>query len=160
MPEPALAPDGVLDDATRRYILAAQPVFDDLRDVAAQLAGLMVLAGSGASSAAIDHPMVQVAAERWRGAREGARALRAPAAAAHHHHHLVRTAEIVGRVLGAVRDDAGLVGRLGTPLPLLNAAWREVEHTAAALPGFRTLDLTQACCAIHAKQRQGLITCK
>ncbi len=148
---------GPFDDATRRYIEAAQPAFEDLRDVASQLAGLMVLAASGASTATIDHPMVAVATERWRAARDETRALRPSPQAAHHHRHLVRAAERIGEVLAALREAGTFKSRIATPLPLLRGAWQEILHTANALPGFRTLDLEQACCAAHAKRRRILI---
>ena len=48
----------MIDDRTTAYVIATQPVFEDLRQVAAQLAGLLVLAASGSKESAPDHPML------------------------------------------------------------------------------------------------------
>ena len=47
-----------IDDETVAYILKAQKYFEDLRQVAAQLAGLLALAAAGGKSATPDHPML------------------------------------------------------------------------------------------------------
>ena len=45
-----------IDNETVAYILVARKHFEDLRQVAAQLAGLLVLAAAGGKSATPDHP--------------------------------------------------------------------------------------------------------
>ncbi len=56
-----------LDERKHDYVTAIKPAFDCLRDVAAQVAGLLVLAVSGSKSAA-GHPMLPVALESHPGA--------------------------------------------------------------------------------------------
>ena len=72
-----------LDDRTTAYILETRRPFEDLRQVASQLAGLLVLAASGAKSAAPDHPMLRCRARdvRSRGGRDSRARGRARAAA-------------------------------------------------------------------------------
>src|SRR5207247_1120661 len=41
----------MIDDRTAAYVIEAQPLFEDLRQLAAQLAGLLVLAATGSKDA-------------------------------------------------------------------------------------------------------------
>ncbi len=142
-------------DTLVAYMARAKTAFDDLRDVASQLAALMVLAGSGSRAATLDHPMLCVAAERWRAANDSVRSLRPPTGSHGHHYHLVMAAQRLGEDLGAMGAAGTLVGRLGTPLHLLKAAWQEIVFVSRALPGFALVDFDQCCCAMHAKLRRG-----
>ncbi|WP_029076943.1 hypothetical protein [Kaistia adipata] len=138
------------DDATRAYVEAAGPCFDDLRVVTAQLAGLLLLQASGARSAGPDHPMRAVAEELLETARDATLRLapRSPRAR-HHHEHLLATAARLTEALARIR--AALLDREGVtePTRLLNAAWTELGSASRALPGFDLIDLTGACCAMH-----------
>lgn len=139
------------DDATRAYVEASSPCFEDLRAVTAQLAGLLLLAASGARSAGPDHPMRAVAEELLETARDATLRLapRSPRAR-HHHEHLLATAARLTEALAMIR--AAPLGREGItePTRLLNAAWTELAAASRALPGFDLIDLTGACCAMHA----------
>jgi hypothetical protein len=59
-----------LDDATAAYVLETGKAFEDLRQVAAELAGLLVLEAAGARSELPQHPMLGAAEELFRGAAE------------------------------------------------------------------------------------------
>ncbi len=48
----------MVDDATATYIVENQKCFEDLKQVASQLAGLLVLAAAGSKEALPDHPML------------------------------------------------------------------------------------------------------
>ena len=98
-----------LDDLTVAYILAARPHFEHLRDVAAQLAGLLVLAASGAGSAAPDHPMLRSAEMLFHESTDGIRLTRATTRARAHHSHLTQAAGSLEAALAAARE------RLGRP---------------------------------------------
>jgi hypothetical protein len=137
-----------LDDSTVAYVLAARPHFEHLRDVAAQLAGLLVLAASGASSAAPDHPMLRSAQTLFEESRDGIRRTRGTDRARVHHLHLTEAAEAIGAALTAARD------RLGRPLadldPILTplrAGYTHLQQAAGALPGFQTVAFAHGCCA-------------
>ena len=53
----------MIDEATATYILENQRCFEDLKQVASQLAGLLVLAASGSKEAVPDHPMLDAAGQ-------------------------------------------------------------------------------------------------
>jgi hypothetical protein len=144
---------GGFDDSTRRYIERAQIVFDDLRELASQLAALMVLAAAADRTANVDHPMFVVAVQRWSDSQEAVRALRPSALAAHHHLHLSKAARLFGAAIDAMRVAGTLVGRSESALGTLKSAWQEMVHTSNALPGFHSVDLQQACCACHGPAR-------
>ena len=143
------APTG-LDDRTLAYVLAAQPVFDQIRRAGAQLAGLLVLAAAGGRSAQ-DHPMFALAIAAGDEGITGVSALRPPPSGLHHHRHLRLGAQLVLAALDAARlglhrrDDASL----DAILVRLHQAHKELHWAATALPGFAIVDLTQACCAQH-----------
>jgi len=66
-----------IDDKTVAYIVGAQKYFEDLRQIAAQLAGLLVLAAAGGKSATPDHPMLEAAELLHESASAGIRGSRA-----------------------------------------------------------------------------------
>jgi hypothetical protein len=144
------------DDATRAYVEAAGACFEDLRAVTAQLAGLLLLSASGARSAGPHHPMLAVAEDLLESARDATLRL-APRSVRtrHHHEHLLATAARLAETLARIR--AAPLGResVTEPTRLLNAAWEELGAASRALPGFDLIDLTGACCALHAP---GLVT--
>jgi hypothetical protein len=81
-----------IDDDTVAYILEAQKYFEDLRQVAAQLAGLLVLAAAGGKSATPDHPMLGAAQQLHESAAARIRSLRATPRASAHRDYLSRAA--------------------------------------------------------------------
>jgi hypothetical protein len=136
-----------LDDQTVAYLLAARPHFENLRDVAAQLAGLLVLAASGARSAAPDHPMLHSAEALFQATRDGIRSTRSTERARPHHRHLTQAADSIEAALLAARH------RLGRPLtdldPVLTPlrdGYTHLQHAAGALPGFELVGFDHACC--------------
>jgi len=149
------APNG-LDDGTLAYIEAATSCFEDLRAVTAQLAGLLLLAACGARSAGPHHPMLAVAGDLLGSARGATLRLTPPSSRTRHHHdHLVATAARLTEALAQL--GSAPLGRDGVtdPTRLVNAAWAELGAASRALPGFDLIDLTGACCAMHAP---GLVT--
>jgi hypothetical protein len=140
-----------LDDLTVAYVLAARPEFERLRDVAAQLAGVLVLAASGAGSAAPDHPMLRSAEMLFRESKDGIRRTRATDRARAHHAHLTQAAGSLEAALAAARD------RLGRPradldpiLTPLRAGYEHLQHAANALPGFQVVAFEHGCCGASA----------
>ena len=76
-----------VDDATAQYILETRKAFEDLRQIAAQLSGLLVLEAAGARSELPHHPMLAAAEELWRGANDAAGSTAPTARARRHHDH-------------------------------------------------------------------------
>ena len=138
-----------LDETSLAYVLEAQPVFDLMRRSAAQLAGLMVLAGAGVR-AARDHPMLALAAAAAAEAGQRLAGIRVPGRAAHHHLHLTRARGLLQTALdAAMAPRRWNVDRLDAILAPLRAAYDELQRATAALPGFQMVALDQACCACH-----------
>jgi hypothetical protein len=144
-----------VDDLTVTYVLAARPHFENLRQVAAQLAGLLVLAATGAKSAAPDHPMLHAAETLFEESVEGIRRVRATDRALPHHQHLMQAAAAIDAALTAARD------RLGRPdgrddldpiLTPLRIGYTHLQHAANALPGFEMVAFEQGCCGSSVQQ--------
>src|ERR1700722_9548790 len=92
-----------VDDETAVYILETRKCFEDLRQVAAQIAGVLVLAAAGGKSATPDHPMLAAAAELHRAANDQVRRVEPTVRARTHHHCLVQAADALSRALAAAQ---------------------------------------------------------
>lgn len=124
------------DDQTTVYVLQTQPYFEDLKQVAAQLAGLLVLEESGAAP---DHPMLLSARSVYRNAVDGLRSTRAPSCARVHHNHLLAAAQNLSAALQPTADK----------LIPLEQSYAELRAASQALPGFPMLNFEKGCCAVH-----------
>ena len=140
---------GALDDHTVAYVLATRLHFDNLRDAAAQIAGVLVLAASGARDAAPDHPMLQSACALLRESGEVIRRTRGTARSRRHHQLLTQAAEALEAALSAARV---LLGRpaghldLDPSLAPLSAGYAHLQHASRELPGFEIVGFAHACC--------------
>ncbi len=134
----------MVDDATAAYIVENQKCFEDLKQVASQLAGLLVLDAAGSKEAAPDHPMLGTARELFREAEDALRRARPTERARRHHHHLARAVKLIGAAL-----QEPWAGDILIPL---RAGYTELERAADALPGFEKVSYERACCArgVHA----------
>jgi hypothetical protein len=143
-----------LDDATVAYVLATRKPFDGLRQAASQLAGLLVLAASGAHSITQEHAMLDAARKAHAEAADGLASATVSARARHHHRHLVEAAQVIGIALERATDSMHdyAVGRrdVDAALSPLKAGYRHLQWAAAALPGFELIDFQGACCAVGA----------
>ena len=140
-----------LDDRTVAYVVAAQPVFEDLRQVAAQLAGMLVLFATGSKTAAPDHPMLTTASQLFAQASDAIERARPSVTerARPHHDALVHAAAALGEAMSATRRELGkpgLAADLDRPLAPLRDAYARLQHAAAALPGFQMVAFDQGCC--------------
>jgi len=140
-----------LDDRTVAYVVASQPVFEDLRQVAAQLAGMLVLFATGAKTAAPDHPMLTTASQLFEQAAGGVDRLRASATerARPHHDALTRAASALRDAMAATRLELGKPGRaadLDVPMAPLREAYTFLQRAASELPGFQMVAFDQGCC--------------
>ena len=134
------------------YVVAAQPVFEDLRQVAAQLAGMLVLFATGSKTAAPDHPLLGTATQLFAQAADAVERVQGSVTdrARLHHDNLRRAAAALREALAATRVELGKPGiaaELDTPLVPLRHAYACLEHAASALPGFEMVAFNQGCCA-------------
>jgi hypothetical protein len=138
-----------VDDETVAYILDAQKYFEDLRQVAAQLAGLLVLAAAGGKSATPDHPMLEAAERLHKSAEAGIRSLRPTARASAHRDYLSRAAAALECALSSAHSHLWRVDQSVGVEPILHplqAAYDQLRLAGGALPGFEMISFEQACC--------------
>jgi hypothetical protein len=135
----------MIDDATAQYVLENQRSFEDLKQVAAQLAGWLVLAAAGSKEAVPDHPALAAARELYRDASDTVPRSRPTDRALRHHQHLTRATQSIGEALAAtdLRLD---VDRILIPL---RAGYSELERAADSLPGFEKVSYERACCGVR-----------
>jgi hypothetical protein len=126
-----------VDDPTVAYVLATQICFEDLKQVAAQLAGLLVLEAAGSRDAAPDHPMRASAEQVYKNAVDGLRGVRVTARARVHHEHLLAAATRLNEALHGTGD----------VLPALESAYAELRLASRTLPGFQMISFERGCCA-------------
>ncbi|HEX4279092.1 MAG TPA: hypothetical protein VHZ74_27240 [Bryobacteraceae bacterium] len=131
-----------IDDQTTAYVLVAQTCFEDLKQVAGQLAGFLVLAAVGSTSGTPEHPVLKSAELVYRRAEDALKSLRVSKPARPHHAHLLRAAASLKTALSSTH-------RRRDFLPLLESAQAELLAASRALPGFQMLAFDRGCCAIR-----------
>jgi hypothetical protein len=137
-----------IDDATAGYVLETRKCFEDLRQVAAQIAGVLVLAAAGGKSATPDHPTLEAAAELHRAAFDQLRSARPTGRAREHHHRLMQAAHALSDALAAALSPAKRMEIDPILLPV-RAAYAHLQRAADTLPGFEMVAFEQGCCAIQ-----------
>jgi hypothetical protein len=137
----------MIDDATAAYIVENRKCFEDLKQVASQLAGLLVLSASGSKEAVPDHPMLHAAGELFQEAVDAMQSARPTERARRHHEHLRRASSMLGAALKEARADLN-VDRVLIPL---RAGYSELERAADQLPGFEKVSYERACCGGRAQ---------
>src|SRR5579862_7635140 len=113
----------MVDDVTARYIAENQRCFEDLKQVASQLAGWLVLAAAGSKEAVPDHPALLAARVMFREANDAVFLARPTDRARAHYAHLTRAASRIGTALE--QTDPGVdLDRILIPL---RAGYAELE---------------------------------
>ena len=138
-----------IDEKTVTYVLENRTHFEDLRQVIAQLAGLLVLAATGERSAAPDHPLLDTADRLFQHAVDGLRSTHVPVRARPHHDALLQSVAAVRRAVdaahgGLARSDRGV--DIDPILIPLRAGYAHLQRAALALPGFDVIAFDQGCC--------------
>jgi hypothetical protein len=130
-----------VDDITAAYILETRKCFEDLRQVAAQIAGVLVLAAAGGKSATPDHPMLAAAAELHRAACDEVRSVRPTERARAHHRCLLQAAGALKIALSASHRM-----EIDSVLIPVRAAYAHLQRAGEILPGFEMVAFEQGCC--------------
>lgn len=144
-----------VDPGLYDYVVGAQGRFDGLRQCAAQMAGLLVLAAAGGRTDP-GHPMLELARNAHGAAADATYGARVPAGAEHHHRHMAAAAKTLSAALKAMPDalarrNEEAVDRAYGPL---QAGFRELQNASRCLPGFEIVDFEQGCCAEHVGLRR------
>jgi hypothetical protein len=145
---------GIPDDAGR-YMLEAHRHFEDLKLVASQLAGILLVVESCSGGSVAGHPMLARAEELFQECQDGIRRLKPGASSQHHHHHLTEAATLIATTLATLASSR--LADSTKALASLKAGWQQLIHASHALPGFEAIDLSQSCCADHMKLRKAAI---
>jgi hypothetical protein len=133
-----------LEEDSASYVVESLRAFEYLRQVASQLAGLLVLAGAGAQSAGPHHPMLAPAGELLREAAEMVRRARVPEGARRHHGYLLASAAALECALRAAKRGVAI----DPVLVPLRAAYEKLESASRELPGFPMVAFEQGCCGV------------
>ena len=140
-----------LDDRTVAYVIESQPMFEDLRQVAGQLAGLLVLAATGAKTAAPDHPMLTSATRLLNHSADGVARVQSSVTdrARPHHDNLRGAAAALLDALTATHRELGkppATADLDAALVPLRLGYACLQQATRALPGFQMVAFEQGCC--------------
>jgi len=135
------------DDRTTAYVIEAHPAFEDLRQVAAQLAGLLVLAATGSNDASPHHPMLESAKSVCVHAVDSVNrvgTLASDHTRAHHRALLDAGAALTDALASA---DSWPID-VDAALKPLRMAYAHLQSASRLLPGFQMVSFEQACCTI------------
>jgi len=133
-----------VDGETAAYILHTRRPFEDLRQAAAQIAGILVLNASGANTASPDHPLLRTAAELHRGALEEVHHAKPTPRASRHHRCLLDAGSALAEALAAARQNP----EIDPVLVPLRRAYTHLQNGAKTLPGFEMVSFEQGCCGL------------
>ena len=133
-----------LDDRTVAYVVETRRYFEDLRQVAAQLAGLLVLEAAGAQSGMPEHPMLRAAEQLYDEAVDGIARARVTERARLHHQHLLDAARALQMALSAARRSVAI----DPVLEPLRVAYGHLQAAGSELPGFAMVSFEQGCCGV------------
>jgi hypothetical protein len=147
-----------LDDTTVSYVQNVGPPFEDLRQVAAQLAGILLLAAAGSKFATPQHPVLGLADASYERAMDSIRSAAVPQRAAHHHFHLMKSGRLIGNALASCKSNGVLATDQDLILSSLREAWDQLRMAAGALPGFEIVAFDRACCAEHVRARSDMLS--
>lgn len=132
------------------YDIIVAPQFYEARDIAAQIAGFLLLGSAHRNANSLVYSAL---AERMRLCTEGLSSLLPPENARHFHHHLSAGVETLSFALATLEHGRQTIKGSVDPLPALKHGWQEIQHAAALRPGFEVIDFKQSCCAVHTQMR-------
>jgi len=146
------------DGATGDYCTLALKGFEGLKYAAAMLAGALVLAYTNADRSFRDLGLAHKALDEVERAEEIICGIRVPERSLHYHFHLVNAL----RIIRGVAEELGRINAFSHSREIdavraeLGRGLQELRHTSRNVPGFEMVDLSQSCCALHARQPRGL----
>lgn len=136
------------DDYTVAYRVAVRPVFDGLRDLIGQLAGLLILAQARPRCDLADLPELVIAREQWRLAVDHFDKLRPPEGRAVDRERLRQAAAHIDAALAVIgrlqRVTSG--GGIGDAAVRLAAAYRVLQSVCDHDLDLTMVDMSGACC--------------
>jgi hypothetical protein len=154
LPLPVAGPDDLAPllgaDTVARYAAACRPVFEDLRRVVGQLAGLMILAQLTQSSEVAGLDELASCRRRWAEAGERIKTLAAPDALAPHRAQIEAAHAFSGLALGTfseLRPRGDNEAAFDTISRHVRRAYAHLSAATAEKAGLAMVDLSHACCS-------------
>lgn len=154
LPAPVVGPEDLAallgSEATGRYAAACRPVFEDLRRVVGQLAGLMILAQLTASSDVSSLAELESCRQRWNAAGERIAALAAPDALVPHREQIAAAHAFSGLALGTfseLRPRGDNEAAFEVISRHVRRAYAHLSAATAEKAGLVMVDLSHACCS-------------
>src|SRR5262245_55296383 len=142
-----------IDDETVAYVVERQRQFEDLKLVASQLAGLLVLTASGSKTVTPDHPMLRAAAALLEETVDETHRTRPTPSAREHHDCLRRASHALESALAEARNvfvqSETVERQLDRVLSPLQSAYAHLQQSAATLPGFEMVSFAHGCCGAN-----------
>ena len=114
--------------------------------MAAQLAGLLVLAATGSKESAPDHPMLLASAQVLAQAQDGVKrsATLVSDGTRPHYTHVAGAAALLAQALASAGTWPLDVDAVLVPL---RQAYERLQGASHALPGFPVIEMAQGCCS-------------
>jgi hypothetical protein len=154
LPEAVPDPDELArtlgSDAVARYATACRPIYEDLRRVIGQLAGLLILARLTTRTEMADLPEMAQCRARWNDAAGRLGLLQAPTGLQRHKAQLEGAHGFSGQVMAgfaSLRPASDMTAQLDLMSVQIKRAYAHLDAASAPKAGLQMVDFTHACCA-------------
>jgi hypothetical protein len=152
-----VAGETALNEVIAGYVVAIRPIYDGLRRLIGQVAGLLVLVHAGGRRDVLDLPEVSAARERWSDLEQRLGAIQSPQGLQSHFRRL----EAAHATLGEVLHDLDFARLQPDWQQHLDRAGERVKRAYAFLQaaseprvGMTPVDFSHACCGCAQRSRQ------
>jgi len=155
VPNPEVLARALGSDAAGLYADACRPVYEDLRRIIGQLAGLLILARLTVRPQIADLAEMDRCRARWNDARERLQALAAPFGLTRHKRQLESAHGFAGEVLQAfftLRPAGGVEARFDHMSLLIKRAYAHLQAASSQKARLHMVDFSHACCFCAARQ--------
>jgi len=142
------------------YAVEAGRGFDALKYAASLLTGTLLLDLTGSDRTVQDQALSKKAQDALKEAREHVLSANPCSDLARHHkHHMLLALQYLTEAATRGEKSANLIRdtRSEAVFQAIRAAWSELNKLDQVLKGFRTIDLSQSCCAYHTKLTARLV---
>lgn len=140
----------ILNEAVAGYVVAIRPVYDGLRRLIGQVAGLLVLVHAGGRRDILDLPDVSAARERCDEIEQRLGAIRPPLGLQSHFRRLEATQATLGDVLGdldSARRQPDWQEHLDRASDRIKGAYAFLQSASEPRAGMTPVDFSHACCS-------------
>ncbi|MGV8987280.1 MAG: hypothetical protein ACOH2H_13475 [Cypionkella sp.] len=137
-------------DAVAHYAAACRPIYEDLRRVIGQLAGLLILARLTARTEMADLPEMTQCRARWQDAAQRLGTLSPPTGLQRHKAQLDSAHAFSGLVMKAfsdLRPTGDTTPQLDLMSVQIKRAYAHLDTASSTKAGLQMVDFSHACCA-------------